>query len=39
MTTNQTSTLKSNQPDRGAASETRIAAAVEAAYVLEAVRR
>jgi hypothetical protein len=39
MATKQTPTLKSNQRDQSTGSESRIAAAVEAAYVLEAVRR
>jgi hypothetical protein len=39
MISNQASTPKTNQQDQAHASETRIAAAVEAAYILEAVRR
>jgi hypothetical protein len=39
MISNQASTPKTNQQDQAQASETRIAAAVEAAYILEAVRR
>jgi hypothetical protein len=39
MTANQTASPKTNQQDQSHASETRIAAAVEAAYILQAVGR
>jgi hypothetical protein len=39
MTTAATLTQKASQQESSSASEARIAAAVEAAYILEAVRR